>query len=1004
VKIHIAQQSAPCYQVASGVKTRNEEMPVEHNGDLIKTSDTGEDDRMAPPERATSAATCDHCNETAPLFINANFLHSERQNNSSHENQGILPEGDAGLTRNYSQNVTNADFDNSPPTSPQGLILDQIFRAPRLPRAAAAPVCYLQGTMIAVPDGEAAIETLAIGDLVCSAAGPSWPIKWIGRRAYSAPFVAANPHLRPIRIRAGAIAAGIPRRDLLVSPQHAMFIDGLLIPADALVNGVTIAQEQAEGDVSYLHIELERHDIILAEGAPSETFLDRDCRGMFNNHAEYQRLYPEGLRLPARYCAPRANGGEEVETVRRRLAMRANLKADDGQPAVGVLQGRLDEVTRGRLIGWARDCLDPHTPVALRILDNGVVIGRVLADQLRADLEQAGLGGRHGFEFTIAGGFSPMLRHVIQVQREVDGQDLIDSPQTLDIDRSPLGLPLAGTPAGVLTGHLDLASRQCLRGWAQDCGATESPVALQVIDNGTVIARVLANRYRPDLEQAGFGSGWHGFEIAIPDGLPPLIRHVIEIKREADGADLPGTPMVIEAADRFDAALEHAIAGAVAAVGADAAQDRALAFLLAQADQLLQQRADAAANRSHRWAHEQFRRRWAPQLLGARAADEAGRRALVVDERVPAADRDAGSHAILSHIRALQRLGYEVSFVAADEMAGADAGLAALGVVTCGAPFYASVEDVLRRQAECFDLVYLYRVGVAARYLALARHYLPKARILYSVTDLHHVRLERQAAIEDRPELLLESQRMRVAECMAAWSADAVLTHSTTEVELLRQVVPDANVHHVPWDVPLRPGRVPLTARSGLAFIGHYGHQPNQDAARWLVETVMPLVWAVNPAITCLLVGSAMPQSIRRLERPGVMAIGHVPDLAADVFDRVRLTVAPMRYGAGVKGKVLASLAAGVPCVMSEAAAEGLALPPALRRLIGQDAAEIAALICRMHDQVAANLSASKAGMTLIQTQFGADHVAAALAASIDDTHGTAVPAEAPGKRALAGG
>jgi hypothetical protein len=256
-------------------------------------------------------------------------------------------------------------------------------------------------------------------------------------------------------------------------------------------------------------------------------------------------------------------------------------------------------------------------------------------------------------------------------------------------------------------------------------------------------------------------------------------------------------------------------------------------------------------------------------------------------------------------MRALQRLGYEVSFVAADEIKPPDGAAAALtqaGITCCGAPFYGSVEDVLRRQYDCFDVIYLYRVGIAARYLALARKYAPQARIVYSVTDLHHVRLERQAVTEHRPELMIESRRMLVAECLAAWSADAVVTHSTVEAELLRRTVPQASVHHVPWDVPLRETAVPFAARSGVAFIGHYGHAPNEDAARFLVEAVMPRVWAVEPTIACMLVGSSMPQSVRALARPGVVAAGHVADLGAAVFDRVRLTVAPLRgegQGAG---------------------------------------------------------------------------------------------------------
>ncbi len=213
---------------------------------------------------------------------------------------------------------------------------------------------------------------------------------------------------------------------------------------------------------------------------------------------------------------------------------------------------------------------------------------------------------------------------------------------------------------------------------------------------------------------------------------------------------------------------------------------------------------------------------------------------------------------------------------------------------------------------------------------------------------------------------------MRVMECTAAWSADAVITHSAEEAALLRDAVPGASVHVVPWAVPVSPaGRraAPFRRPGGVAFIGHGAHAPNADAASWLVEEVMPLVWQADPAIGCVLVGSALPERVRTLAGPGVTVLGHVPDLRT-VFDRVRLTVAPLRFGAGIKGKVLTSLAARTPCVMTPVAAEGLDLPPVLRDLVAQDAAGLASLIVRLHGDEARVRAAARAGAA-----FDAPHV-----------------------------
>jgi glycosyltransferase involved in cell wall biosynthesis len=534
-------------------------------------------------------------------------------------------------------------------------------------------------------------------------------------------------------------------------------------------------------------------------------------------------------------------------------------------------------------------------------------------------------------------------------------------------------------------GQLDHASRLRLRGWAQDEADPEKPVRLVITDNGVVLARVLANANRDDLRESGFGSGRHGFEFLIPRGLSPLEPHVIDIRRAADGVSIGNCPWTIPEAAEFDADLEAAVVGAIGTLGETSERRRVTVFMLTQLDRLRQLQAEAEGKRAERLAFRELRRRLGPEAERTRPIHDPGLRALVIDGRVPITGRDAGSQAILSHMRALRQLGCTVSFVAAEDWAPDEvsAALDEAGFLYCGPPVYGPVEDVLRRQAGCFDVVYLHRASVATRYLALARHYMPRARILYSIADLHYLRLERQAAIEERPELLAESRRVRLAECTAAWSADAVLTHSEAEAALLRQLVPEARVHLAGWEVPIRRNRTGFAERQGVAFIGHYGHAPNRDAAHWLAEAVMPLVWQVDPDIYCLLVGSAMPREIWSLTRPGLVAVGAIQDLGPMILDRVRLTVAPLRFGAGIKGKVLESFAAGLPCVMSKTAAEGLPLCARLSTLVGHDAAALAALIIHMHSDEAANKAAARAGQALIRKRFSAAATVSALQAAL---------------------
>lgn len=172
------------------------------------------------------------------------------------------------------------------------------------------PICFLPGTLIATPSGEKPIEDLCIGDQVLTASGRIAPVRWIGRQTVSTLF---RDPLRtlPIRIRAGALGDGLPKRDLLASPAHAFLLDGILVQAGALVNGTSILRESAMPQVfTYYNIELAEHDLIFAEGTPAETFVDNVDRRSFDNAAEHEALY--GDVSIAEMDLPRAASARQV--------------------------------------------------------------------------------------------------------------------------------------------------------------------------------------------------------------------------------------------------------------------------------------------------------------------------------------------------------------------------------------------------------------------------------------------------------------------------------------------------------------------------------------------------------------------------------------------------------------------------------------------------------------------------------------------------------------------
>ncbi len=228
-------------------------------------------------------------------------------------------------------------------------------------QAAEAP-CFLPGTHILTPQGDAPIEDLRIGDMVCTIAGAARPIRWIGTRAYGWAFARGNAALWPVRIAAGALADGVPSRDLWLSQKHALFIDGVLVEAGLLVNGGTIRIEAPGRELCYINIELDSHDILIAENTAAETFLDRDCRHMFQNAATYDALYPDACPQAAPMCfARRVEDGAMLEAMRVRLARRISPHLPASRPAAPPphLQGSIDYAGRDRISGWAIDLANP---------------------------------------------------------------------------------------------------------------------------------------------------------------------------------------------------------------------------------------------------------------------------------------------------------------------------------------------------------------------------------------------------------------------------------------------------------------------------------------------------------------------------------------------------------------------------------------------------------------------------------------------------------------------
>jgi hypothetical protein len=191
--------------------------------------------------------------------------------------------------------------------------------------------CVVRGTLVRTPAGEVPVETLAAGDEVITIDGTARRVKWIGRRSYGGPFLRRNPKVAPIRIAAGAMGEAMPATDLLVSPEHAIYIDGALIPAKLLVNGDTVRQVPGVESVEYFHIEVDGPDVLWTNGAPTESYVNHGNRRMFRNWRDYVAAHGAEDEAPraadGQYVRrfPPVYGGAALQAARAKLAGRTTL-------------------------------------------------------------------------------------------------------------------------------------------------------------------------------------------------------------------------------------------------------------------------------------------------------------------------------------------------------------------------------------------------------------------------------------------------------------------------------------------------------------------------------------------------------------------------------------------------------------------------------------------------------------------------------------------------------
>ena len=361
------------------------------------------------------------------------------------------------------------------------------------------------------------------------------------------------------------------------------------------------------------------------------------------------------------------------------------------------------------------------------------------------------------------------------------------------------------------------------------------------------------------------------------------------------------------------------------------------------------------------------------------------KRLLLIDAVTPQPDHDSGSVRIMAMMTLLREMGFQVTFMP-ENMAWVDGYSDAMqqaGIEVLCAPRIESLEQWLTEHGQDLDLVLVSRYYVLAPLLHLIRRHCRQAHLIFDTVDLHFLREEREAEVTGSKEAAIRAAESRRQELALIGKADTTLVVSAAERELLSGLVPGANVQIVSNIHSVHGCAQSWNKRRDLMFVGGFQHLPNVDAARWLVEEIFPQVKARIPDIRLHLIGSRMPADILNIDMPGVDVHGFVPELEP-YLENCRLSLAPLRYGAGVKGKVNQAMSYGLPVVATSCAAEGMFLEHGRDVLIADDAAGFADCIIAAYQDESLWNRLSQGGIDNVQRHFSLEAARKALVETLN--------------------
>jgi O-antigen biosynthesis protein len=358
---------------------------------------------------------------------------------------------------------------------------------------------------------------------------------------------------------------------------------------------------------------------------------------------------------------------------------------------------------------------------------------------------------------------------------------------------------------------------------------------------------------------------------------------------------------------------------------------------------------------------KRFKTKWAAVLNPDYYVDDSGsklalkprlmaKNILIIDRYVPTFDKDGGSYRMYNILKILVDLGFNVTFVGNDfnRREPYDSILQRDGVEVLYSPFITSVESYLSESGHRFSVVIVSRPDYMMKYEPAIRKHCINAKIIYDTVDLSFIRESRKAELYNDPVLKQKAGLLKRLELDLARKSDRTLVVSEDEKIILKKEIPSVNVQVLSFVYELNPVKKNFDDRSDIIFLGSFAHDPNEDGVFWFVKEIYPRIKKEIPDIKLFIVGDRPTRKILSVLSNDIIVTGFVEDVG-DLFDRCRIFIAPLRYGAGVKAKVCHSMSYGLPVVTTTIGAEGLGLTDGYNILIGDDAATFSEKVLQIY-------------------------------------------------------